>query len=129
MDLLADHRVKDDWLYMHELDAWVAPECWDVITQIRDELANPQWITWQHGSRTTYKKGCHGPLCKKAYRDYGREYQRKHHGHTRVRVSPHQKFDPIIQGYKNLYERWRRENECRRAGKSTTSLLEVGTST
>jgi len=34
-----------------------------------DELADEEFSTRKHYSRSTYKDGCHGPLCLKAERD------------------------------------------------------------
>lgn len=45
----------------------------NLIRSIERELANPEHAGRSHGSRSTYNKGCHGPLCRKANRDYGRE--------------------------------------------------------
>lgn len=34
-----------------------------------DELADEEFTNRKHYSRSTYKDGCHGPLCTKAERD------------------------------------------------------------
>lgn len=123
MDLLARFKVGHGWWYIPELASFVAPEAYTTVLRMRDELSDPGWLDHRHGERTTYKKGCHGPLCKKAMRDYGREYQRKANGHTRTRPSPMQRFDDVIAAYQKAYER------NRDSGRGTsgvgTSVLEV----
>lgn len=40
---------------------------------ILEELMDPEYASRQHYSRATYAEGCHGPLCRKAERDRGRQ--------------------------------------------------------
>lgn len=40
---------------------------------VRTELSNEKYINRMHYSRATYAKGCHGPLCRLAERDRGRD--------------------------------------------------------
>ena len=49
------------------------PENLDIIQEIND----PKYKSRQHYSRATYAEGCHGPLCRKAERDRGRERNEK----------------------------------------------------
>lgn len=86
----------DGWIYLAELGVFVAPEAHDILIAVRKELLDPAWSHRTHGSRKTYVVGCRGPLCTKAQRDYGRQYQRDTRGHTRVRVSALRAFDPLI---------------------------------
>lgn len=41
----------------------------DLITQLVNELTDPAFAGRKHYSRSTYKDGCHGPLCTKSERD------------------------------------------------------------
>lgn len=45
----------------------------DIPKDIQDELADPKYSTRKHYSRATYALGCHGPLCRKAEKDRGRQ--------------------------------------------------------
>lgn len=40
-----------------------------IVKEVNDELADPRFNTYRHGSPSTYQKGCKGPLCRKANRD------------------------------------------------------------
>lgn len=42
---------------------------------IEKELANPKHLSRVHGRRGTYTLGCRGPLCRKANRDYSRQWK------------------------------------------------------
>lgn len=86
----------DGWIYLPELGVFVAPEAHDILVAVRKELLDPDWAHRTHGSRKTYVVGCRGPLCTKAQRDYGRQYQRTTRGHTRVRMSALRAFDSLI---------------------------------
>jgi hypothetical protein len=44
---------------------------------ILEELQDAEFASRQHYSRATYAEGCHGPLCRKAERDRGRERNEK----------------------------------------------------
>lgn len=41
----------------------------DLIRETFAELTDPEFADRKHYSRSTYKDGCHGPLCTKAERD------------------------------------------------------------
>lgn len=40
---------------------------------VREELEDPKFLTRKHYSRSTYALGCHGPFCRKAESDRGRD--------------------------------------------------------
>lgn len=40
-----------------------------LIDQLVNELTDPDFTGRKHYSRSTYKDGCHGPLCTKSERD------------------------------------------------------------
>lgn len=44
---------------------------------VRAELEDEDYATRKHYSRATYALGCHGPLCRKAERDRGRDRNAK----------------------------------------------------
>lgn len=117
MALLAEKPIQG-WIYILELMVWVEPSALRTVNEIRAEVSDRKWLNHPHGRRTTYKKGCHGPLCRKAMRDYGRKYQRRVNGHTRERTSPHQKFDTVIVSYQNLYNKWKAKED----GRGTSDL-------
>jgi hypothetical protein len=60
------------------------------------ELAEGRFKQLTHGRRATYKRGCAGPLCKKAMRDYGRAYQRAKLNPAQIRSSYKQRFDDLL---------------------------------
>lgn len=41
----------------------------ELIYEIHEEIADPDYINLKHGERHTRNKGCVGPLCRKALRD------------------------------------------------------------
>lgn len=45
----------------------------DLPDDVREELENPEFASRKHYSRSTYALGCHGPFCRKAEKDRGRE--------------------------------------------------------
>lgn len=49
------------------------PENRDIVEELNDE----KFISRQHYSRATYALGCHGPLCRRAERDRGRQRTQK----------------------------------------------------
>lgn len=101
--MLSNKRVDSTWQYVAELNCFVSREGFAVVLDIRDELTAEQWLGHQHGDRNLYKKGCHGPLCRKAMRDYGRRYQRERGGHVGVRRTKQQAFDPLVARYTVAY--------------------------
>jgi hypothetical protein len=44
----------------------------DLIYGIHAEISDPDYLGYRHGERHTRNKGCTGPLCKKALRDWQR---------------------------------------------------------
>ena len=47
---------------------------WDELPEdVHDELTDERFTGRKHYKRATYAKGCHGPLCRKAEKDRGRE--------------------------------------------------------
>lgn len=60
------------------------------------ELRATQFLGLDHGDRRTYKRGCRGPLCRKAMRDYGRVYQRARFQPEKTRDTYKQRFDEML---------------------------------
>lgn len=53
----------------------MSPKTLDTLRRaIELELANPAHISRTHGRRWTYNKGCRGPLCRRANREYMRSW-------------------------------------------------------
>lgn len=79
---------------------------WDNLPDdIREELEDPEYSSRQHYSRATYALGCHGPLCRKAERDRGRN-RNEQRAHARgnkykpnhdFRLSDPDNIDEIIE--------------------------------
>lgn len=47
------------------------------LKDVREELADPRFLTRTHGAKATSYKGCDGPLCRKKERDAQRELNRR----------------------------------------------------
>ena len=56
----------------------------DLISQLVDELTNPEFEGRKHYSRSTYKDGCHGPLCTKSERDRAAKKRERQNPHRRT---------------------------------------------
>ncbi len=56
----------------------------DLITQLVDELCDPRFEGRKHYSRSTYKDGCHGPLCTKSERDRAAKKRERQNPHRRT---------------------------------------------
>ena len=65
------------------------------LTDVREELADPRFGGRSHGSRATYAKNCHGPLCSKVERDRGRlrNEARAERAGRNYRVSGQREYD------------------------------------
>ena len=93
-----------DWRFVPELLRFVGPEEQAVIEAIRLELSHPDWLGKVHGQRKLYARGCTGPLCKKAARDYGRKYMRTaRESGSRHRRTRAQHFDPLLEMFHKAY--------------------------
>jgi hypothetical protein len=68
----------------------------DVYVEVLGELVDSKYTGLSHGQRSTYKRGCHGPLCRKAMRDYGRTYQREKFKPAKTRDTYKQRFDEML---------------------------------
>lgn len=53
------------------------PGALDVLKAVQEELLDPRFNDKDHHDIRTYNRGCRGPLCKKASRDYQRDRYRK----------------------------------------------------
>lgn len=63
----------------------------ELIIGVAVELLNPEFGGRKHYSRSTYKDGCHGPLCLKAERDKAaRRYAAKNPGRIALPRTPQQ---------------------------------------
>lgn len=51
----------------------------DILTEIVDELSDPEYLGRIHGQYSAHSKGCGGPLCRKYNRDKVRDNYRKRH--------------------------------------------------
>lgn len=67
----------------------------DEMKDIRDELNDPRFGGRSHGSRATYAKNCHGPLCEKAERDRARQRNedRAHRAGRPYQPSAYREYD------------------------------------
>lgn len=66
-----------------------------IVKEVNDELADPTFATYRHGSPGTYNKGCKGPLCRKANRD------RAHKG---AGLDSARSMDPYLAS--RIHEHW-----------------------
>jgi hypothetical protein len=74
----------------------------DIAQQARDELCDLEYLPFPHGTRATFAKGCRGPMCRKANRDYLRAWQRANYGQPEIgrsRVTAVRQFDPFLEAY------------------------------
>lgn len=55
-----------------------------LIGELVDELTNPEFKGRKHYSRSTYKDGCHGPLCTKSERDRAAKKRERQNPHRRT---------------------------------------------
>jgi hypothetical protein len=70
-----------------------------LLWKCRQELLDAEYAAYQHGNRNTRQRGCDGPMCRKAARDYGRELQRRIHGAQRERVSAVRAHDEFLDAF------------------------------
>lgn len=73
----------------------------DLISQIVDELLDPNFAGRTHSYRTTYKAGCDGPLCRKAERDRSNRKRAKANPERRARSKSAELdafLDEVIKG-------------------------------
>jgi hypothetical protein len=71
----------------------------NLLVQCREEMLDPEFSRYQHGTRATRVIGCNGPMCRKAARDYGRELQRRLNGAIRENRSPARMYDDFLAEY------------------------------
>lgn len=101
---IAREKVDETWKFVPEMLMFVGPEEFNVVEEMREELSHPDWLGESHGHRRLYRRGCRGPLCKKAARDYGRKYMREAQGYgERTRVTRAQKYDVLLDLYLSEY--------------------------
>lgn len=70
-----------------------------LLRQCRQELLDPEYISYQHGNRNTRLRGCNGPMCRKANRDYGRNLQRRIHDAQGQRISAVRRHDEFLDAF------------------------------
>lgn len=70
-----------------------------LLWQCRQELLDSEYAAYQHGNRNTRQRGCNGPMCRKAARDYGRALQRRIHGAQRERISATRRHDEFLDAF------------------------------
>lgn len=102
-------------MIVKELNHTEWPEdLWPLLLQCREELLDPEYFDYQHGQRNTRARGCKGPMCRKAARDYGREVQRRLNDARGERISAIRKFDEFLDAYTQYagrrYEEWKEEH-------------------
>ncbi len=56
----------------------------DLVTLLVNELTDPEFEGRKHYSRSTYKDGCHGPLCTKSERDRAAKKRERQNPHRRT---------------------------------------------
>lgn len=97
-------KREPDWRFVPELLRFVGPEEHGVIEAIRTELSDPEYRGRMHGERKVYRRGCRGPLCSKAARDYMRRYMRTAKKYDReYRTSKVAQFDDLLIIYYKAY--------------------------
>lgn len=80
---------------MSALQKFMHPSAHAVYLRVLEELQDDRdGLT--HHTRAGYKRGCRGPLCMKAMRDYGRLYQRKKFGAAKARITHKQVHDELL---------------------------------
>lgn len=106
--MLSDER-KFGWVWVSALQKFIHPSAHAVYLRVLEELED-QREGLLHHTRAGYKRGCRGPLCMKAMRDYGRQYQRKRAGQVYqggTRTSQQRLNDELL----NLFRPTAREEE------------------
>lgn len=87
---------RPGWTYAGLINTYLNPDAEVVFLECLVELDDPKFQGLAHGRRATYKRGCTGPLCMKAMRDYGRRYQRARFKPAQTRTTHKQRFDELL---------------------------------
>ena len=86
---------KFGWIWVSDLQKFMHPSAHAVYLRVLEELRDDREGLVHH-TRAGYKRGCRGPLCMKAMRDYGRLYQRKRFAAREVRPTHKQLHDELL---------------------------------
>jgi hypothetical protein len=68
----------------------------DLIYGIHAEISDPDYLGYRHGERHTRNKGCTGPLCKKALRDWQRNRLAQTHEARGTTYRPYRRSKDMV---------------------------------
>ena len=82
-----------------------------LVREIMDELNDEKYMSLRHGERHTRNRGCKGPLCQKAQRDWWREHHRRDNKARGLATRPYRRstlylaVEPIIAAVKAIHDK------------------------
>lgn len=95
------------YFYVPELRVFVHDLYADLVKEIQAELGDPTFKRYRHGRCSTNNRGCSGPMCRKARRDW-----RAANARTRAQMKG-RAYNPRVSAEKimtdelfSLYEDW-----------------------
>lgn len=92
---LADHPTPNHF-YFRPINSYVHLKHRHLLDQVLAELSN---FNLEHGKTQSYRKGCQGPLCRRAHRDECRAYAQRRFDRKsmRARTKPHyESVEPLL---------------------------------
>lgn len=69
----------------------------NLIFEIHAEISDPDYLNYRHGTRHTRNKGCVGPLCRKALRDWQRDRLARSHAERGTIPRPHARSKEMVR--------------------------------
>lgn len=92
---LVDHPSPNHF-YFKPINQYVHIKHKDLLDQVLEELSD---FNFEHGRTSSYRRGCTGPLCRRAHRDECRAYahQRFNRKSKRHLTKPHyESVEPLL---------------------------------
>jgi hypothetical protein len=103
--VLLSRSPQPGYVWAEKIGVYIHQSAYVVYLDALIEVTDEKFDGLVHGRRATYKRGCHGPLCKKDMRDYGRVYQRAKFRPERTRDTYKQRFDEILNLVLKAYQK------------------------
>jgi hypothetical protein len=95
------------YVKVDEMGVWVPASWGKLVVGIRFEIDDPEWLNHPHGLQKVYVRGCRGPLCRWAQRNYIRDWTRNGIEARGGRVSQYtshlDKYNDFIQMYAEAF--------------------------